>query len=214
MALNSEQIAQRVAQDLEPGWYVNLGVGIPTQVAEYLPPESNILLHSENGILGMGPHPAEDQIDPDLVNAGKEPVTLLSGAAIFDTVDAFAMMRGRHIDAAIIGAYQVSAGGDLANWRLPGRKLAGIGGAADIATGAKRVFVAMRHTTKDGEPKIVKQCSYPLTALGVVTRIYTDLAVIEVTPDGLQLLEVAPGVDIAEVQEKTEAELQAVSVSR
>ena len=213
MALSSEEIARRVARDLEPGWYVNLGVGIPTLVADHLPPESDILLHSETGILGMGPQPPEDQIDPDLVNAGKEPVTLLPGAAIFDTADAFAMMRGHHIDAAIIGAYQVSAGGDLANWRLPGRKLAGIGGAADIAAGARRVFVAMKHTTKQGEPKIVHQCSYPLTARGVVTRIYTDLAVIERRPEGLFLLELAPGVEVAEVQEKTEPELQGIPVS-
>ncbi|MFN8455716.1 MAG: 3-oxoacid CoA-transferase subunit B [Anaerolineae bacterium] len=204
MALTREEIARRIALDLPDGCYVNLGVGIPTLVADYLPPEREIILHSENGILGMGPAPAEEERDPDLVDAGKEPVTLLPGAAIFHSADSFAMLRGGHIDIAVIGAFQVSEVGDLANWRLPGATLAGVGGAADIAVGARQVFVAMNHVTSEGQPKIVRECSYPLTARRVVKRIYTDLAVIEVTPEGLRLLEVAPGVTVAEVQAQTE----------
>lgn len=211
MPLTHEEIAKRVAMDLPDGCYVNLGVGIPTLVSNYLPSERDILLQSENGILGMGPTPSESELDPDLIHAGKGPVTLLPGAAIFHQADSFAMLRGGHVDFAVIGAYQVSEAGDLANWQLPGAALAGIGGAADIAVGARNVFVAMRHTTKDGQFKIVKQCTYSLTARRVVKRIFTDLAVIEVTQDGLRLLEIAPGASLSEVQAKTEPRLIAAS---
>ena len=187
-----------------------MGVGIPTLVADYLPSDRDIILHSENGILGTGPTPSEDQYDPDLIDAGKHPVTLLPGAAIFHSADSFAMLRGGHVDVAVIGAYQVSETGDLANWKLPGATLAGIGGAADIVVGARQVFVAMKHTAKDGQPKIVHNCTYPLTARGVVKRIYTDLAIIEIGPESLLLIETAPGVSVAEIQAKTEPALQVV----
>jgi 3-oxoacid CoA-transferase B subunit len=208
MTLSTQEMAQRIAMDLPDGCYVNLGVGIPTLVAGYLPPEKEIILQSENGILGMGPPPTEEEYDPDLVDAGKQPTTLLRGAAIFDSLDSFTMLRGGHVDVAIMGAYQVSQRGDLANWKLPGASLAGIGGAADIAVGAAQLFVAMKHITRDGQPKIVKECTYSLTARGVVSRIYSDLAIIEVKPEGLLLVEVAPGVEVAEVKEKTGAPLQ------
>ena len=212
MALTSQEIAERIVLDLPDGCYVNLGVGMPTLVANCLPPDRDIILHSENGILGMGPPPnQESEYDPDLINAGKEPVTLQPGAAIFHSVDSFAMLRGRHVDVAVIGAYQVSEKGDLANWRLPGATLAGIGGAADVAAGARQIFVTMKHTTRDGQLKILKECTYSLTARQVVTRIYTDLAVIEVTADGLLLVEVAPGEKVAEVQAKTEPLLHLAS---
>ena len=212
MALTNEEIAERIVLDLHDGCYVNLGVGMPTLVANCLAPDRDIILHSENGILGMGPPPnQETEVDPDLFDAGKGPVTLRPGAAISHSADSFAMLRGRHLDLAIIGAYQVSEAGDLANWRLPGATLAGIGGAADIAAGARQIFVTMMHTTRDGQPKIVKECTYPLTARRVVTRIYTDLAVIEVTPDGLLLVELAPGEQVAEVQAKTEPLLHLAS---
>jgi 3-oxoacid CoA-transferase B subunit len=211
MPLSTKEMAQRIAMDLPDGCCVNLGVGIPTLVAGYLPKDKEIILQSENGILGMGPPPDEGKEDPDLIDAGKQPTTLLKGAAVFDTLDSFSMLRGGHVDVAIMGAYQVSETGDLANWKLPEARLAGIGGAADIAVGARQLCVAMRHTTKDGQPKVVKECSYPLTARQVVSRIYTDLAIIEITPEGLCLMEVAPGVEVAEVQEKTGASLQVSS---
>jgi len=212
MALTSQEIDERIVLDLPDGCYVNLGVGLPTLVANCLPPDRDIILHSENGILGMGPPPnQETEYDPDLINAGKEPVTLQPGAAIFHSVDSFAMLLGRHVDVAVIGAYQVSEKGDLANWRLPGATLAGIGGAADVAAGARQIFVAMKHTTRVGQLKILKECTYSLTARQVVTRIYTDLAVIEVTADGLLLVEVAPGEKVAEVQAKTEPLLHLAS---
>ena len=211
MTLSAEEIAQRIAMDLPDGCCVNLGVGMPTLVAGYLPADKEIILQSENGILGMGPPPGEGEHDPDLIDAGKQPTTLLQGASVFDSLDSFSMLRGGHVDVAIMGAYQVSETGDLANWKLPEASLAGIGGAADIAVGARQLLVAMRHTTRDGQPKLVKECSYPLTARRVVTRIYSDLAIIEVTSEGLRLLEVAPGVEMAEVQEKTEASLQVAS---
>ncbi len=208
MALTREQIAQRIALDLWDGCYVNLGVGLPTLVANYLPPDREIIVHSENGILGMGPSPAEAKRDPNLINAGKKFVTLLPGAAIFDSTDAFIMLRGGHMDVAVLGGFQVSEQGDLANWKRPGDgTIAGVGGAADIAIGAKSLYIAMHHVTDDGEPKIVRRCTYPLTANTCVRRIYTDMAVVHVTPEGLVLKEVAPGQTAASVQAVTEARL-------
>lgn len=199
MALTKEQMAQRIARDVPPGTYVNLGVGIPTLVASYIPPEAEVVFHSENGILGIGGPAPPGREDPDLVDAGKNPIVVRPGAAFFHHADSFAMLRGGRVDIAILGAYQVSATGDLANWKVPGGGVPNVGGAMDIATGVKQVWVAMTHTTADGQPKIVEGCAYPLTAARVVRRIYTDLAVLEVTPDGIALKEVSPGVTVAEV---------------
>jgi 3-oxoadipate CoA-transferase beta subunit len=202
--LTREQIAQRIAQDIPEGMYVNLGIGMPTLVANYLPRDREILLHSENGILGMGPAPAKDAIDLDLINAGKEPVTLLTGGAYFHHTDSFAMMRGGHLDICVLGAFQVSAGGDLANWHTGAKDaIPAVGGAMDLAVGAKNVWVMMEHLTKGGESKIVARCTYPLTGIGVVKRIYTDLAVIEVTPRGLVASRLVPGLSFDELQRLT-----------
>lgn len=205
--LSREVIAMRVAQELEDGWVVNLGIGLPTLVANYLPADKLILIHSENGILGVGPAPEPGEEDPDLCNAGGQPVTLLLGASLFGHAESFAMVRGRHLDVAILGGLQVSERGDLANWMLPQRGVGSIGGGADIARGAKRVYVAMEHTTREGEAKILKECSYPLTGRGAVHSIFTDLAVIRVTRSGLVLEEVAPGWSAGEVQSATGAPL-------
>jgi 3-oxoadipate CoA-transferase beta subunit len=203
-----DQIAARVAQDIPEGAYVNLGIGLPTKVANYLPADREIFLHSENGLLGMGPAPAPGDEDEDLINAGKQPVTLLTGGAFFHHADAFAMMRGGHLDICVLGAFQVSAGGDLANWHTGAPDaIPAVGGAMDLALGARRVFVMMDHQTKTGESKIVAQCSYPLTAIACVSRIYTDLAVLDVTPAGLTVREMAPGLDFAELQARTGAPL-------
>ena len=196
-----EQMAARVAADIPNGAYVNLGIGLPTTVANHLPRDREIILHTENGLLGMGPAPEANAEDPDLINAGKQPVTALPGASYFHHADSFAMMRGGHLDFCVLGAFQVSVSGDLANWHTGAPDaIPAVGGAMDLAIGAKRVYVMMEHLTKKGESKIVEQCSYPLTGIGCVNRIFTDLAVIDVTPQGLKVLEMAPGLSFAELQ--------------
>jgi len=203
-----DQIAERVAQDIHEGAYVNLGIGLPTKVANYLPRDREVFLHSENGLLGMGPAPAPGEEDEDLINAGKQPVTLLTGGSYFHHGDSFAMMRGGHLDICVLGAFQVSEKGDLANWHTGAPDaIPAVGGAMDLAIGAKQVFVMMDHQTKTGESKIVRECSYPLTGVACVNRIYTDLAVIDVTPEGLRVLEMAPGLAFEDLQAVTDAPL-------
>jgi len=208
MALSREQIVKRVAKELRDGYYVNLGIGMPTLVANYVPTGMQVILHSENGLLGMGPFPTEAEVDPDLINAGKQTVTAIPGASFFGSHDSFAMIRGGHLDLCVLGAMEVSEHGDLANWMIPGKKVKGMGGAMDLVAGAKRVIVTMDHCNKDGEHKLLKQCRLPLTGKRVVHELITDLGYFRLGPNGCELLEIAEGVSVEQLRENTECAIK------
>lgn len=207
MALTKEQIAQRIAQELKDGYYVNLGIGIPTLVANYVPEGIEVILQSENGMLGIGPFPEKGTADPDLINAGKQTVTVLPGGSFFDSAASFGMIRGGHVDLTVLGAFEVSEKGDIASWKIPGKMVKGMGGAMDLVAAAKNIVVAMQHCSKDGQSKLLKACTLPLTGVNCVKKIVSDLAVIEVTDEGFKLLERAPGVSVEEIKAATEGKL-------
>ncbi|SNS50573.1 3-oxoacid CoA-transferase subunit B [Belliella buryatensis] len=206
--LNKDQIAQRIAKEVKNGQYINLGIGIPTLVANYIPDDLEVVLQSENGLLGIGPFPTEDKVDPDLINAGKQTITMTKGSALFSSAESFAMIRGGHVQLTILGAMEVSENGDIANWKIPGKMVKGMGGAMDLVASADNIIVAMQHCSKDGQSKLLKECSLPITGIRCVKKIVTDLAVLDVLPEGgFKLLERAPGVSVEEIQSKTEGKL-------